>query len=184
MTPLFQARRASSQWTIDGRSFTGRVRQRYRAGVSKSGVVEPRAHLRAALIVAALVAWLAPASVVILRLAWTDPPSRVPVHWTGAGPDQWASANAAFWSCIVPGIVGALVCSLLVVPLSSDTSRWGAAATFGTISAGTGIIAFFWLAMMLAAEGAAAPFLIVLVPLGLGALVFGLSLLVRTETAR
>jgi hypothetical protein len=38
--------------------------------------------------------------------------------------------------------------------------------------------------MMLAAEGAAAPFLVILVPLGLGVLVFGLSLLVRTETAR
>jgi len=84
----------------------------------------------------------------------------------------------------VPGIVGALVCSLLVVPLSSDVSRWGAAITFGAVSAGTGIIAFFWIAMMLAAAGATAPFLIVLVPLGLGALVFGLSLLVRTRTAR
>lgn len=78
----------------------------------------------------------------------------------------------------------ALVCSLLVVPLSSDTSRWGAEITFGTISTGTGIIAFFWLAMMLAAEGAAAPFLVILVPLGLGVLVFGLSLLVRTKAAR
>jgi hypothetical protein len=98
--------------------------------------------------------------------------------------DQWASAGAAFWSCIVPGIVGALVCSLLVVPLSSDASRWGTAITFGAVSAGTGIIAFFWIAMMLAAEGAGAPFLVILAPLGLGVLVFGLSLLVQTRTAR
>ena len=152
--------------------------------MSSSGVVKPRSRVSAALVVAALVASLAPAAVVALRLAWTDPPSRVPVHWTGAGPDQWASADAAFWSCIVPGIVGALVCSLLVVPLSSDVSRWGAAITFGAVSAGTGIIAFFWIAMMLAAAGATAPFLIVLVPLALGALVFGLALLVRTRTAR
>lgn len=133
---------------------------------------------------AALVAWLAPASVIALRLAWADPPSRVPVHWTGSGPDQWASADAAFWSCIVPGIVGALVCSLLVVPLSSDASRWGTAITFGAVSAGTGIIAFFWVAMMLAAEGAGAPFLVILAPLGLGVLVFGLSLFVQTSAAR
>lgn len=133
---------------------------------------------------AALLSWLAPASVIALRLAWTDPPSRVPVHWTGAGPDQWASADGAFWSCIVPGIVGALVCSLLVVPLSSDAPRWGTAITFGAVSAGTGIIAFFWVAMMLAAEGAAAPFLVILAPLGLGVLVFGLSLFVQTRTAR
>ncbi|WP_175470249.1 MULTISPECIES: hypothetical protein [unclassified Curtobacterium] len=52
------------------------------------------------------------------------------------------------------------------------------------MSAATGIIAFFWIAMMLAAEGAAAPFLVVLAPFGLGVLVFGLSLLVRTKTAR
>lgn len=114
-----------------------------------------------------------------------DRPSfRVPVRWTGASPDQWASADSAFWSCIAPGIVGALVCSLLVVPLSSDAPRWGTAITFGAVSAGTGIIAFFWVAMMLAAEGAGAPFLAILAPLGLGVLVFGLSLFVQTKTAR
>ena len=95
-----------------------------------------------------------------------------------------ASVNAAFWSCIVPGMVGALVCSLLVVPLSSKASRWGVAIAFGAVSAATGIIAFFWIAMTLAAEGAAAPFLVVLAPFGLGVLVFGLSLLNRTKAAR
>ncbi|WIB59781.1 hypothetical protein DEJ13_15260 [Curtobacterium sp. MCLR17_007] len=52
------------------------------------------------------------------------------------------------------------------------------------MSAGTGIIAFFWVAMMLAAEGAGTPFLVILAPLGLGVLVFGLSLFVQTRTAR
>lgn len=81
-------------------------------------------------------------------------------------------------------MVGALVCSLLVVPLSSNASRWGTAITFGAVSAGTGIIAFFWIAMMLAAEGAAAPFLVIVAPLGVGVLVFGLSLLVQTKADR
>ncbi|WP_181427459.1 hypothetical protein [Curtobacterium sp. MCPF17_011] len=49
---------------------------------------------------------------------------------------------------------------------------------------GTGIIAFFWIAMMLAAQGATTPFLVVLAPLGLGVLVFGLSLLVQTRIAQ
>ncbi|PZE34099.1 hypothetical protein DEJ31_15720 [Curtobacterium sp. MCPF17_031] len=80
---------------------------------------------------------------------------------------------------IVPGIVGAAVCSLLVVPLSSDVSRRGAALTMGALSAGTGAIAFLWLAMALTAGGTRAPFLVVLAPLGWGALLFEVALLAK-----
>ncbi|PZE64185.1 MULTISPECIES: hypothetical protein [unclassified Curtobacterium] len=52
------------------------------------------------------------------------------------------------------------------------------------VAVGTGIIAFFWIAMMLADQRATTPFLGILVPLGLGVLVFGLSLLVQTRTAQ
>jgi hypothetical protein len=84
----------------------------------------------------------------------------------------------------VPGIVGALVCSLLTVPLSSDVSRRGAALTMGALSAGTGAIAFSWLAMALTAAGSGTPFLIVLAPVAWGTVVFGVALLTKADTPR
>lgn len=140
--------------------------------------------VQAALVTAAVLAWVPPAAVGIVRLNWRTVPPRVPVHWSGAGPDQWASVGLAFWGCIAPGIVGAVVCSLLVVPLSSDVSRRGAALTMGALSAGTGAIAFLWLAMALTAAGIGAPFLVVLAPVGWGVLVFGVALLAKAPPAR
>ncbi|MBT2501666.1 hypothetical protein [Curtobacterium sp. ISL-83] len=70
------------------------------------------------------------------------------------------------------------------MPLSSDVSRWGAALTMGALSAGTGAIAFLWFAMALTAAGTGAPFLVVLAPLGWGALVFGVALLTKARTGR
>lgn len=140
--------------------------------------------MRAGLVMAAVPAWLPPAAVGIVRLNWQMVPARAPVHWSGAGPDQWASVGLAFWSCIVPGIVGAVVCSLLVVPLSSDVSRLGAALTMGALSAATGAVAFLWLAMALTAAGIGAPFLVVLAQVGWGLLVFGIALLTNAPPVR
>ncbi|PZE33041.1 hypothetical protein DEJ09_02330 [Curtobacterium sp. MCLR17_055] len=77
-----------------------------------------------------------------------------------------------------------MVCSLLVVPLSSDVSRLGAALTMGALSAATGAVAFLWLAMALTAAGIGAPFLVVLAQVGWGLLVFGIALLTNAPPVR
>lgn len=99
----------------------------------------------ASLIAAAVLAWLPPVALVVGRIAWSDTPTVVPVHWTGRGvADNWASADAAFWFCLIPGVIGALVISVLVATSGSDIPRVRGSLGLGAISALTGTIALMW----------------------------------------
>ncbi|WP_143588354.1 hypothetical protein [Tersicoccus sp. Bi-70] len=141
--------------------------------------VQSRRRVEPALIVAATLSWIPPLLLVLVRTIWTGAPTRIPVHWAGDSPDQWGSATAFFWTMLVPGLGGSLICSLLVFPLSTDVSRRAAAAVMGGLSAGTGAIASVWIAALLTAAHVSAPFLVVLVAVAWGALVAAVSLVRR-----
>lgn len=141
------------------------------------GLRTTRLRVSRALIAAAALSWVPSLVVVLVRTTWTGAPTRIPVHWSGAGADQWGSASSLFWTLLVPGLAGAVLCSVLAVPLSSDVSRLGAAGVLGGISAGTGAITTVWVAALLSAARAPVPFLVVLGAVVWGGLVFGVCLL-------
>jgi hypothetical protein len=142
-----------------------------------------RLHLSRAFVAAAALSWVPSLVVVLVRTTWTGAPTQIPVHWSGTGADQWGSASSLFWTLLVPGLAGAVLCSVLAVPLSSDGSRLGAAGILGGITAGTGAITTVWVAALLSAARAPAPFLVVLGAVVWGGVVFGVCLLRRTDGA-
>lgn len=137
-----------------------------------------RRSLSPALVAAAVMTWAPPLVLVLVRLRWTDAPERVPTHWGGSGVvDGWGSTAFAFWSMLVPGVAGALICSVLAVTLATDATKLQAAATIGIISAVTGGITAAWFTMVLSSIGSSAALLPVLAAIIWGALVFVVSLL-------
>ncbi|GAA1492715.1 hypothetical protein [Curtobacterium herbarum] len=136
-----------------------------------------RLHVSRALVAAAALSWVPALVVVLVRTTWTGAPTRIPVHWSGAGADQWGSTSSLFWTLLVPGLAGAVLCSVLAVPLSADVSRLGAAGVMGGITAGTGAITTVWVAALLSAARVPAPFLVVLGAVVWGGVVFGVCLL-------
>lgn len=135
------------------------------------------------LAVAAVMSWVPPVVLTVVRLAWADAPVRVPMHWSGAGVvDGWGSTAFAFWSMLVPGVAGALICSVLSITLASDATTLQTAATIGIVSAFTGSIAAVWVTMVLSAAGSTGALLPVLAAVIWGALVFVVCLLRRRPT--
>ncbi|MGU3411734.1 DUF1648 domain-containing protein [Microbacterium sp. M1A1_1b] len=141
---------------------------------------QPTRLLSPALLLAAVMSWFPPGVLVLVRLTSSDVPARVPTHWSGAGVvDGWGSSTFAFWSLLVPGVVGAFICSVLAVVLATDTTRIKAAVAIGLVSAVTGGIASAWFTMALSATGSSAALLPVLAAVVWGGLVFGICLLRR-----
>lgn len=145
------------------------------------GARSTRLQVSSALVAAAALSWVPSLVVAAVRALWRDAPARVPVHWSGDGADYWGTTSSLFWSLLVPGLAGALLCSMLVVPLSTDIGRFAAAGVLGGITAGTGAIASVWVAASLTAVGAPAPFLVTFTAVAWGALVFGVCLLRRAD---
>ncbi|MFJ3385346.1 MULTISPECIES: DUF1648 domain-containing protein [unclassified Curtobacterium] len=136
-----------------------------------------------ALVVAAVMAWVPAAVLVVVRILWTGVPARVPTHWSGAGVvDGWGSSTFAFWSMLVPGAVGAFICSVLAVTLATDTTKVKAALALGIVTAVTGGIASAWFTMVLTAIGSAVALLPVAGAIVWGALTFVVCLLRRDPT--
>lgn len=145
----------------------------------------PTKLLSPALTVAALMSWLPSVVLVWVHLTWSGAPERVPTHWSGSGVvDGWGSTTLAFWSLLVPGLVGALICSALSVVLATDTSKVKAASAIGITSAATGAIASFWFMMVLSATGSSVALLPVLAAIIWGALVFVVCLLRHDPASR
>lgn len=137
-----------------------------------------------ALVVAAVMTWVPPVVLAVARVRWTDRPPRVPTHWGVAGvPDGWGSSSAVFWAMLVPGVVGALICTVLAAVLGTDTTRGRAALAIGAVSAVTGAIAMTWFTMVLVAEGDAGALLPVLGAVVWAGLVTAVCLLRREPAA-
>jgi len=142
----------------------------------------PARLLSPALTVAAVMSWVPCAVLTWARLTWSGVPERVPTHWSGSGVvDGWGSSTSAFWSLLVPGLVGALICSALAVTLATDTTRLNAALAIGITSAVTGAISSCWFVMVSSATGSSAALLPVLAAIVWGVLVFVVCLLRKEQ---
>ncbi|WP_156876675.1 hypothetical protein [Microbacterium luticocti] len=104
------------------------------------------------IILAAIPPWIPPALVLIDRAASSDLPATVPLHWNGSlNPDAWYPVGAAFWMTFLPGVIGAVLITLVIASSGDDVSRFGGSAALAGGTFVTGGIAFAWFAALAAA---------------------------------
>lgn len=130
-----------------------------------------------ALAIAAVLAWGPAVALVIGKIRWRNAPHTIPIHWTGAGvPENWATSDAAFWLCLVPGVVGAITVTLFVIFAGRDIPRIRGSLGLGALTAVTGTVSLMWFvgswAAVLPPESGALPLVLVAAGIAWGILVF------------
>lgn len=108
------------------------------------------------IVLAAVASWVAPAAVLFDRLTSTDLPAKVPTHWNGSLTiDAWYPVQAAFWMSFFPGLVGAVLITVIVVFAGDDISRFAGSAGLAAGAFVTGGIALTWFSSLAAARSPA-----------------------------
>ncbi|WP_195706652.1 hypothetical protein [Paramicrobacterium fandaimingii] len=91
--------------------------------------------------------------VLIDRLTSADLPTSVPTHWNATfTADAWYGTQAAFWMSFLPGLIGAILISVVVLTSGDDISRFAGSAGMAGGTFITGGIALTWFSSLSAAR--------------------------------
>jgi len=83
-----------------------------------------RPRVPAGLLVSAAATWVAPVAVVINRMTADDLPHAVPTQWGFTGQaDGWMPLAQAFWSSLVPALIGACLITFIVFAVGDGIPR-------------------------------------------------------------
>ena len=105
------------------------------------------------IILAAISSWIAPAVVLSNRLTSTHLPATVPTHWNSAlTPDASYPIQIAFLMSFLPGLIGALLITVVVVFAGDDISRFAGSAGLAAGSFITSGIALLWFSSLTTAK--------------------------------
>ena len=131
-------------------------------------------------VVAAVLTLLPVAAAVVVAQEWTHPATSIPVHWTTSHADNDDDATTVFWSGLALALACVAVAAFCAAFVRSDSGRWGSAAGFGALAAVGCAATLLWPVGQLTAAASTAgdrigpAFLLFLIALGWGAVVFGI----------
>lgn len=84
--------------------------------MSFTGPPDESDHHSVGLVIAAVLSWVPPISVLIAWLTAHNLPAEVPTHWAGNGKiDGWSSITGDLWTTIPAGFAGSVLVTLIVI---------------------------------------------------------------------